>query len=200
MNEFTEEKLKSQAGFLYISIPYDKDDDLITFDDGVMTELKMDDEFVPPMLNIGTQRLEFLVDLETKALLKWNIADGYLRMRAKVRDSGTYTLLDKDEKPICQICGYVPNKLIPPFENGAGDYIELAINADGTIDSWPLNPDLSEFAENGESPRPIKTNKWHKAEEALWHISRLKLNKEELNWLVNELTKYKLKLCQHINQ
>ena len=50
-----------------------------------------------------------------------------------------------------------------------------------------LNPDLSEFAKKGEAPRPIKTNKWHKAEEALWHIKSLKLNKEELNWLVNEL-------------
>lgn len=63
----------------------------------------------------------------------------------------------------------------------------LVINADGTINNWPLNPDLSEFAEEGDLPKPIKTNKWHKAEEALWHIKSLKLNKEELNWLVNEL-------------
>lgn len=47
------------ARFLHISIPYDKDDEfsMITFDDGVMTELECEDGFIPPMLNKETERL-----------------------------------------------------------------------------------------------------------------------------------------------
>lgn len=181
------EELKKQACYLLISIPYDKDNELITFDDGVMTELEVDDDFTPPTLDKETQRLEYVVDLKECKALNWNEKNGYIRMWAKVRDSGTYTLLDADKNPIWQIHGYVPLKLIPPFEKGYGDYIELAINADGTINNWSQNPDLSDFVEEGESPKPIKTNKWHRAEEALWHIRYMKLNKEEIEWLVREL-------------
>lgn len=182
------EQLNTKACYLHISIPYDKESGLITFDDGIMTELEVDEDFIPPMLNSEIQRLEFIVDIKDGKLLDWNKANGYMRMWAKVCDSGTYTLLDADKKPICQICGYVPFKLIPPFEDGAGDYIELAINADGTIKDWPQNPNLSEFAEDGRPSKPIKTNKWHRAEEALWRIKGLKLSKEETDWLVRELS------------
>ena len=46
-----EDKLKENARYLHISIPYDKDEDagLITFDDGLMTELECDDNFTPPI-------------------------------------------------------------------------------------------------------------------------------------------------------
>ena len=187
MNEYTEEILKSKAVFLYISIPYDKEDELITFDDGLMTELEIEEDFVPPILNAETQRLDYVVNLKDGKMQNWKESDGYLRMWAKVRDSGTYTLLDADKQPFCQIRGYVPYRLIPPFEEGAGDYIELAVNADGTINNWPQNPDLSDFVEDGKTPKPIKTNKWHRAEDALWYVKGLKLNKEELKWLVEEL-------------
>lgn len=179
------EQLSTQACYLHISIPYDKENDLITFDNGIMTELEIDDDFTPPMLNKET--LEFMIDLKNGKMQDWNEEYGYLRMWAKVRDNGTYTLLDADNKPISQICGYVPNKLIPPYEKGYGDYIEIAINADGTIVDWRPNPDLSEFEQEGKTPEPIKTNKWHRAEEALWHIKCMKLNDEEIEWLVREL-------------
>lgn len=182
------EEFNTKACYLHISIPYDKESELITFDDGIMTELETDEGFIPPMLNSEIQRLEFVVDMKDGRLLDWNEANGYLRMWAKVCDNGTYTLLDADKKPICQICGYVPFKLIPPFEDGAGDYIELAINADGTIKDWPKIPDLSEFAEDGMPPKPIKTNKWHRVEDALWHVKGMKLSKEEMAWLVKELS------------
>lgn len=183
------EQLKTKACYIHISIPYDKEDDLITFDNGIMNELEIDDNFTPPMLNKETQRLEYVVNLKEGKVLNWTEGYGYLRMWSKVRDSGTYTLLDTEKNPICQINGYVPNKLIPPFEKGYGDYIELAINADGTINDWSPNPDFSDFEKDGESPKPIKTNKWHRAEEALWHIRCMKLNKEEIEWLVKELGK-----------
>ena len=97
-----EGKLKENARYLHISIPYDKDEDggLITFDDGMMTELECDEDFTPPMLNEEDQRLEVVVDLKERKVIGWNPEEGYLRMWAKVRDSGTYTLLDDEKKPL----------------------------------------------------------------------------------------------------
>ena len=127
-----EGKLKKDARYLHISIPYDKDEngELITFDDGLMTELECDEDFTPPMLNEEDQRLEVVIDLKERKVQDWNSEDGYLRMWAKVRDSGTYTLLDEEKNPLWQIDGYVPNAMIPPYDNGFGDYLELAVEHD----------------------------------------------------------------------
>lgn len=187
MTENLIEKLNAEAKYFQISLPYDKEDHLITFDDGMMTELECDDDFAPPTLNPETQLLEYVIDLTNHKVLNWNYKEGYLRMWAKVRDGGTYTLLDKDKNPIWQIDGNVPNKLIPPFEKGWGDYIELAIEADGTIREWPATPDFSEFVKNGQTPQPVKTNKWYRAERALMHVNNERLNKEELTWLIEAL-------------
>ena len=192
MNTELRSKLEREARFLHIAIPYDKDDELITFDDGLMTELECDEDFVPPMLNAEDQLLEFLIDLKERKVVGWNYEDGYLRLWAKVCDAGTYTLMDAEKKPLCQVCGYVPNKLIPPLEKGFGDYIELAIEADGTVNGWPTTPDLSEFIEEGQAPNPVKTNKWHRAEEALWRVKDLHLNKEETAWLIEQLQSVQL--------
>lgn len=48
-------------------------------------------------------------------------------------------------------------------------------------------PDLSEFIEEGQAPKPVKSNKWHRAEEALWRVKDLHLNKEETVWLIEQL-------------
>jgi hypothetical protein len=187
-------KLEQAARFLHISIPYDKDDKygLISFDDGLMTELECEKDFVPPMLNIETQRLEVTVDLFERKVIDWDYND-YLRMWAKVCDSGTYTLLDADMKPLWQINGYVPNAMIPPYEDGFGDYLELAIEHDGALPQWQTIPDFSDFVEDGEAPKPIKTNKWHRAEDAYRDVMRHKLNNEEMIWLLQRLmAKYTL--------
>ena len=190
MNKKQLEELQMRACFLHVSIPYDEDEnELMTFDDGLVTKLELEEYFVPPMLNAEMQRLDFVIDLKSGKMQTWKASDGYVRMWAKVRDSGTYTLLDADKRPFCQIRGYVPFRLIPPFEKGAGDYIELAINADGTINNWPQNLDLSDFVEEGKTPKPIKTNKWHRAEDALRYVKSLKLNEEEQDWLIKELAK-----------
>ena len=188
MNTDLQSKLEQEVCFLQISIPYNEEDHLITFDDGLMTELECDDDFVPPMFNDEDQLMEFVIDLKERKVIGWN-ANEYLRMWAKVRDGGTYTLLDANRQPIWQIRGYVPSKLIPPFEKGYGDYIELAVEAEGTIVDWPQTPDFSDFVENGKSPEPVRTNKWHRAEPALWYVRGLRLNKEELGWLVEQLKK-----------
>lgn len=187
-------KLEQAARFLHISIPYDKDDEygLISFDDGLMTELECEKDFVPPMLNVETQRLEVTVDLFERKVIDWDYND-YLRMWAKVCDSGTYTLLDADMKPLWQINGYVPNDMIPPYEDGFGDYLELAIEHDGSLSHWQSVPDFSDFVEDGEAPKPIKTNKWHRAEDAYRDVMRHKLNNEEMIWLLQRLmAKYTL--------
>ena len=185
---YTIHELYEKACYLHISIPYDKESELISFDDGKLLDSKINCDFVPPMLNAKTQRLDFLIDIRKGKLLNWKKSNGYLRMWAKVWDNGTYTLLEADRNPFSQIRGYVPHKLIPP-EFGYDDYIDLSINPDGTIKNWPLNINLSDFEEEGESPIPIKTNKWHRAEKALWYIEDLMLNKEELGWLAKEIVK-----------
>lgn len=185
----TTDELKTKAQYVHISIPYYSENNLITFDDGVMTELECDEDFVPPMLNTDDMRLEMTIDIYQGQLLEWNKDNGYLRMQAKVCDGGTYTLLDAEKKPLWQLKGYVPNRLIPSseIEGDYGDYIELAINEDGTIANWKKEIDLSVFAKEGHEPKPIETNKWHKAEEALRYIQGKNLNKEEINWLLEQL-------------
>ena len=84
-----------------------------------------------------------IVDLKTHKLLNWKSEYGDLYLQAKVCDSGTYFLLDKDKKSICKIADYVPNGLIPESDD-CGDYIRLSINSDGTIENWPENPDYSD--------------------------------------------------------
>lgn len=184
-------KLAKEAKYLHIAIPYDKNDQTITFDDGVMIELECDEKFTPPMLNSEDMLLEYIIDLKERKVINWNYEEGYLRMYAKVRDSGTYTLLDKEKNPLWQIRGYVPNNLIPPFEKGYGDYIELSVEYDGSIENWPIIPDFSDFIEEGKEPTPIKTNKWHRAEEALREVMRMKFNKEEMEWLIGKLVDIK---------
>ena len=73
---------------------------------------------------------------------------GSLYLQAKVCDSGTYFLLDKDKKTICKIADYVPNGLIPEVD-GCGDYIRLRINEDDMI-NWFEEPDFSDFMEDFE--------------------------------------------------
>ena len=187
----TTDELKSKVQYVHIAIPYYPENNLITFDDGMMTELECDEDFVPPMLNADSMRLEITIDIKEGRLVEWNKENGYLRMQAKVMDGGTYTLLDTGKKPIWQIRGYVPNRLIPSFEieGDHGDYIELQINEDGTIANWNKEIDLSVFAQEGHEPQSLKTNKWHKAEDAMRYIQGKKLNSEELNWLIEQLQK-----------
>ena len=95
--------------------------------------------------------------MKTHQLLNWKLEYGTLYLQAKICDSGTYFLLDKDKKVICKIAGYVPNGLIPESDD-CGDYIRLRINSDGSIENWPENPDYSDFIEDSESVERINTD------------------------------------------
>ena len=184
----TLEYLNEHARFLDIVIPYydEHDENLISFSDGVVTELECDEEFVNPMLDRENKQLKVLIDLQALKVLNWK-CDDYLRMWGKIRDEGTYTLMDVDKKPIWQIRGYVPNKLLPPYEEGCGDYLELEIEADGTLVEWRTPLNFVDFIKDGQGPEPVKTNKWYKPEDAFWQIYRKRLTKEELAWLLVRL-------------
>ena len=98
-----------------------------------------------------------IINLKTHKLLNWKPEYGDLYLQAKICDSGTYFLLDRDKKTICKIAGYVPNGLIPESDD-CGDYIRLRINSDGTIENWPENPDYSDFIEGSEVVERVDTD------------------------------------------
>ncbi len=189
MNNSLKSKLENEARFLRISIPYDKRDKytMVSFDDGMMSEFECDESFVPPMYDIETKILEFWVDLKEQKMKNWGESNGYLNVWAKVRDEGTYTLYDSDEKPLWQIRGHIPNALIPPYDMGFGDYLELTIGADGTLPEWKETSDFSDFLVRGREPGPVMSYKWNHAATAYYDILSYKLDKEEVVWLVQRL-------------
>lgn len=189
----TLELLNEKARYLDIVIPYNGDDGhLITFNDELMTELEYDEEFVNPMLDEENKQLKLLIDLQALKVVDWK--GGNLRMWGKVRDGGAYTLLDADMIPIWQIKGYVPNKLLPPYETGWGDYLEIIITTDGSLLEWRTPLNFTDFIKDGHKPRPIGTNKWYRAEDALWHVRGCNLNNEEMAWLIERLNKQNIKI------
>ena len=189
MSTTLNEKLENEVRFLRISIPYDKRDKytMVSFDDGVMSKLECDESFVPPMYDEKTKLLEFWVDLRERKVKDWVESYGYLRIWAKVRDEGTYTLYDTDMKPLWQIHGYVPSALIPPYDMGFGDYLELTINADGTLPQWKKTTDFSDFVESGREPGPVMSYRRNHAATAYYYVLGCKLDKEEVIWLVQRL-------------
>lgn len=106
---------------------------------------------------------------------------------AKVRDEGTYTLYDNEMKPLWQIQGYVPNALIPPYDMGFDDYLELTIEADGTLPEWQKALDFSDFLVRGREPGPVMSYRWNHAATAYYDVLSYKLDKEEAIWLVQRL-------------
>ena len=194
MKKITMKELREKARYIQIALPYDKRDEynLITFDDGVMKELEHNDDFRPPMLDESTYLLVFMIDMKERRMLNWNYGE-YLRVWAKVCDSGTYTLYDESKNPLWQIKGYVPNNLVPPEENGWGDYLELCISADGEVLNWPKYLDFSEFVEEGRNPEPVKSYRWHLVRRAVYRIGDMKLDKEEVDKLYTYLSNSELR-------
>ena len=162
-----EKELSEIAHYLMIYFPFDEE--MCSYTDAWMGELY---ENKYPLVSKGMWMGELyenkyplvskgmwsgIVDLKTHKLLNWKHEYGDLYLQAKICDSGTYFLLDKDKKAICRIAGYVPNGLIPESDD-CGDYLRLRINSDGTIENWPENPDYSDFTEGSEFVERIDTN------------------------------------------
>lgn len=145
-----EQELTEITHYLMIYFPYNEE--MCSYTNAWMGELY---ENKYPLVSKGMW--SGIINLKTHKLLNWKLEYGILYLQAKVCDSGTYFLLDKDKKVICKIVGYVPNGLIPDSDD-CGDYIRLRINSDGTIENWPENPDYSDFIEDSESVERIDTD------------------------------------------
>ena len=189
----TLEYLNEHARFLYIVLPYydEEKENLISFYDENKKHLESEPDFIPPMLNKDHKLLTLIIDLQELKIPGWN--GGYLRMWGKIRSCAYYTLLDVNMKPIWQLKGYVPDKLLPPYEDGWGEYLELVIEPDGSLKKWRTPLDFSEFIERGREPKPIPTNRWYKVHEAYWDVKDRKLDKDEsrllIEWLKQSLEK-----------
>ncbi len=92
-------------------------------------------------------------------------------------------MLDSNKQPLWQIHGNVPCKLIPPFEKGWGDYLDICVNSDGSIKDWPQTPDFTDFIEHGRHPETIRSNRWHQVRKAIYSLSALQLDTDELAML-----------------
>ena len=158
IKSMTLDYLNENARYLHVAIPYcdKKDEDMMTFYDESLAELDYDEKYVNRMLNKDHQKLEWLLDLQELKAIDW--ASNNMILWGKICDEGTYTLLDTSKKPIWQIKGYVPNKLLPPYEEGWGDYLELVILSDGSLMDWRKPLDFKDFIEDGKAPRPILMN------------------------------------------
>ena len=140
-------RLNEIARHLVIHIPYDED--MCSYTDEWMGELC---ESHYPLVSKGMWSA--VIDLKTHKVVNWKPEYGSLYFQAKVCDSGTYFLLDKDKTTVCKIAGYVPNGLIPESDD-CGDYIRLKIMNDGTIENWPSEPDFSDFYESAKAVEEI---------------------------------------------
>lgn len=85
-----------------------------------------------------------LIDVDNGQILNWK--EGVRAdIHYKVCDDGVYCLMDKEEKVIKRIEGYVP-KIMCPEENGFGDYIIMNVDEKGFIANW--EPSIDEFIED----------------------------------------------------
>lgn len=148
--DIREQELSEIAHYLMIYFPYNEE--MCSYTDAWMGELY---ENKYPLVAKGMW--SGIINLKTHQLLNWKLEYGTLYLQAKICDSGTYFLLDKDKKVIYKIAGYVPNSLVPDSDD-CGDYIRLRINSDGTIENWPENPDYSDFVEGSEIVERIDTS------------------------------------------
>ena len=139
--------LNEAARYLVIYLPFDEE--MCSYTDEWMDELC---ENSYPLVSKGMWSA--VIDLKTHKLVNWKPEYGSLYFQAKVCDSGTYFLLDKNETAICKLTSYVPNGLIPEADD-CGDYIRLRIKDDGTIENWTSEPDFSDFYESAKAVEEI---------------------------------------------
>lgn len=178
-------RLQKEARFLHIALPFDSREDrpLLEFSNSPAKGLEKKDNDLVPMLDKKTMLFTLTIDLKERNVLNWNRKYGYWRIWGKVKNYGTYTLLNSDKVPLWQIHGLVPNKLVPPFEQGWGDYLDIKVNSDGRVENWPKEGDYSVFIENGRPPKELRSNRWHLVSNAIYRLSLMKLDMEELSML-----------------
>ena len=181
----TLERLQREARFLSISVPYDSREEycLLEFSNSEDGELEKKDNHAISMLDRKNFMFNLDIDLKACKVHDWKPEYGYWRIWGKVKNYGTYTLLDSNKRPLWQIHGDVPCNLVPPFEKGWGDYLDIRVNSDGSIESWPQKPDFTDFIEHGRHPEIIRSNRWHLVRKAIYCLSDLQLDTDELSML-----------------
>ena len=181
----TLERLQREARFLSISLPNDSREEycLLEFGNAEDGVLEKKDNYAIPMLDRKNFLFNLEIDLKERRVANWKTKNGYWRIWGKVKHYGTYTLLDSNKQPLWQIHGFVPCKLVPPFDDGWGDYLDIRVNSDGSIKNWPEVPDFTDFIENGRSPEVIKSYRWHLVRSAIHRLSALQLDMDELSML-----------------
>lgn len=85
--------------------------------------------------------IDLWIDIESGKVLNLDSNHSNIDFyHAKIVDSGTYSLYDKDYNIIHTYRGYVP-KCLQINENGFGDYIEMTIS-DCYVKNWSWNEDF----------------------------------------------------------
>lgn len=95
-------------------------------------------------------RWQFEIDLETGNIINW--PKGTTASTCyKVRDEGSYALLDENHNIIHKADCYVP-KILAYLDKaqsyGFGDYIILSINAEGHLKDFPQGNELKELLDD----------------------------------------------------
>jgi len=107
--------------------------------------VQYDDEDMPHDAPLRYEDLwEAVIDLDTHAIEGWPQGKT-LAFDMKVRDQGTYILLDADRSEVARMENeYVPSRLLP---GDYGDYLYLNIDETGKITNWKEDANLSDFEE-----------------------------------------------------
>lgn len=103
-----------------------------------------DDGDEPSMPLVRDGRWHLLIDLATGRIDGWPRGTT-AETHYKVCDDGVYRLLDAAGNEVCKLYGYVPS-MLSPGGKGYGDYVIMAIGADGLIEGWEA--DLSYFSQD----------------------------------------------------
>lgn len=85
--------------------------------------------------------LELIIDLDEGKVLNWK--DGFcLYTSYKVCDDGEYSFLDKDMNEVVNITNEYGQYYVPDFlsieDSGYGDYVNININGDGSIQHFDV--------------------------------------------------------------
>jgi hypothetical protein len=114
----------------------------------VVAAVRYDEEDIPNNFPFRKGDIwDVTIDLDTGKIRNWVANDSVewpFKLHMKVCDQGSYHLLGPAGEVVASIEeDYVPNDVVP---GSYGDYIEMTITSDGTIQNWGKTPiDLSEF-------------------------------------------------------
>lgn len=93
-----------------------------------------------------------IVDIENGKFINWKQTTHEIEIFEKVVDGGTYSMYSYNNEEIASYNGYVPS-IFECNENGYGDYFNMTIQPDGTINNWSenLKSKINNFLEQYEA-------------------------------------------------